>query len=34
MSVRRIALRAAMFVALIVVINAVGIWLDLGALVE
>lgn len=31
---RRVALRVVIFVAVIVAISAVGIWLDLGAVVE
>ena len=34
MSVRGIALQVLIFVAVIVAISAVGIWLDLGAVVE
>jgi len=33
-NVRRIALQVLIFVAAIVTISAVGIWLDLGAVVE
>ena len=34
MNARRIALQVLIFVAVMVTIGAVGIWLDLGAVVE